>query len=783
MKISCNEIYYASNQKSALTGNDGFGVRTFTSGMDSALVASIARHFPGYQVNPERQLSLDDLIANPRVVYDYPPVYSFTRHTADDGTTLWVTSRTVYIASDYGFFLGGNAYSRVGSNYYTHAIITREVPDPRILAAMVADGTFVPRDYTMDPANAEMISLLTGEPALLPPREIELPAPPATVNPRCIPILNALLQAVINRATGTSAELTKIIIKAPAADTADIVSLLASMPAAMMPHMRFATNFMKGYGVPDDLDIIIVNEHNYLPLYEGNYITVDLMGQKSGNITPNYIADRAAEALERGNPDLARDIINFFLGLEHASKPDYKFLYNLYLAVNTPAPITLTEIDESFLSQLGGAPLTTPDRDKIARKISDAVNEALIYSEDPAMVNAAFNTMTLLSRQRDINVDLRPEARTRVTKLVMGVQSYIDRIVTDANADAIISMLARNDVAGDTDFFNAMHLLDNPTLWKKFLNFYYGGSAIPPQATDSVISAILGSKLNPIERERLIGQLFPAASSQRQLLDYLRAYPGRIPSMPVTVAALADSSRDEIFSTLIEASMGDVAVIKALGAPVRSFFSRRISESPDAGMRELMAFITRISPATFATLGDLDLFNSYLHHALNHPGPQVKATLQALASLNLPAGVMARHEVQLFSAILDLFDTKVPQYVNCNIMLVADKMNQSPEFFTRLFDRWLDSGATTDDFAVYVHDARNISAASIGTMVWVSWRKFINRPADREMWVSKILGSCKWDASARKSFIAECPDRELVQYINNEDKLTNRLIKRLKNLF
>lgn len=104
MKLTCDEIYFASNQKSALTGNDGFGVRTYTAGMDTSEVSLIARDcLPGYQVDPERQLSLADLEANPEVVLGYPAVYSFSSFASPSGQTLWVASRTVYIATDFGF--------------------------------------------------------------------------------------------------------------------------------------------------------------------------------------------------------------------------------------------------------------------------------------------------------------------------------------------------------------------------------------------------------------------------------------------------------------------------------------------------------------------------------------------------------------------------------------------------------------------------------------------------------------------------------------------------------
>ena len=782
MKLSCEEIYYASNQKSALTGNDGFGVRTFTAGMDTGLVSSIAsKCLPGYQVNPERQLGLEDIEADPRVVYKYPPAYTFSSFRGDDGSTRWIASRTVYIASDYGFFLDGSVYSRVGSNYYTHALVMDSLPVPSLFAVMTREGFFVPRDYSMRRDNAELSALLTGDAALLPPRVVDLPDTVSPVDPAFVNIVAGLMQAAVNRMTDKPDELKKIIIKAPAADIDKVMGAFAAMPASMMADMRFITNFMKGYGVPADHDIIVVNEYNYLPLYENNYVTVDLIGGTMKNVEPNPFITHAVEAYAAGNTARGREIVEFFLKIDHKSAPDYRFLYNLFLAVNTDDQIAVTEITRQFLTRVAGVSLSAADRSVIDRKMNEAVNHALIYSESPSEINGAINAVAAMRELVPGTLALTAAARTRVTKLVMGVHSYAANLVTPATIDMILAIIARGDVACDEDFYNALQQLDDPSLWERLLNFYYGDTY--RNHADAIISAILNSRMNPVTREQLIGRLFPVSANAPLLVEYMKTYPGRIPSLPVTLAAVAGASRQEIFSHLISASMDDAAVITALKPLIAKIFQGKMDQDALRGAKETLNFIGGLTPLALGRLGILhDLFSPLFHEAINRPGPQVRVVLEAMMSFPT---IFNDRDMSMLKGFIALYNGEVPQRVGLALFTTAVHMHVSDAYFTSIYDRWLDCGGTNDELMsiAFSTDSYPLSNGWIRQLVWVTWGKFIQHPAERDNRVSDIMNRLNWPDEERKKFAAECPDKELSKFILDSCKMSAKIARTFRNLF
>ncbi len=772
MKLTCDEIYFASNQKSALTGNDGFGVRTYTAGMDTSEVSLIARDcLPGYQVDPERQLSLADLEANPEVVLGYPAVYSFSSFASPSGQTLWVASRTVYIATDFGFFLDGNAYSRVGSNYFTHAIISATVPPPSLLSAMTQPGVFVPGNYEVRRDNAELRTLLTGEPELLPKREIDLPDAPAPVDPAFVRVAAGVLQAALNRAVGSKPELQKMIVKASSADVDKVVGVLAAMPASLMPHLRFITNFMKGYGVPEESDIIVVNEFNKLPLYENNYITVDLMAGTSVNIADNPFISAITDALAAGKMKLAGDMMEFFLGINHGAAADYRTQLATFKALQPDAEITVADISPELLAAT--SMMSPVQLSLFVSKVNEAINSALLSSQNPAELEEAIKAVALVRGKDPAMLSLSADARKRITKLIMGVNSYAGKILTPQNADTVLWIADRAEVASDAEFYNAVKQVSDPYIWEFMLSFYF--NADPEFALPDIVSAILASALPPTSREQLIARLFlPGASAA--MLSYLLAHPDSIRSLPVTVAAISKNSPDEIFSRLIEASGNNPDVIRMLGAPAARYFSDAISAQPDLGARKLLDFIARVTPTVYASMISAELFMPYLDYVCNYPSPAMRGLVDEIAAV---PGIPEAQKAAAVSAMLAGTD---PGYVDMSIMKMAHRQNLDPNRFQRVLTIWYDHGATSRDVVTLNAQAGPLSNEEIKAIVWVTWNRFANTPevADR---MNTILDNCKWNPESRLRFMAECPDKKLVAFLNDQNKFFSSLLRKVRNIF
>ena len=93
-QLSYQEIFYSSSEKGIFTGNAGFGVRTCTRGMDSIDVDKIVEACAtGYSVYNERILDMDRILANPDIVYDYPPVYLFRTVDLNNGSNYMLLFR------------------------------------------------------------------------------------------------------------------------------------------------------------------------------------------------------------------------------------------------------------------------------------------------------------------------------------------------------------------------------------------------------------------------------------------------------------------------------------------------------------------------------------------------------------------------------------------------------------------------------------------------------------------------------------------------------------------
>ncbi len=413
--------------------------------------------------------------------------------------------------------------------------------------------------------------------------------------------------------------------------------------------------------------------------------------------------------------------------------------------------------------------------------MNEAVNHALIYSENPSEINGAISAVAALRELAPGTLALTAAARTRVTKLVMGVHSYAASLVTPETVDTILAIIARGDVACDEDFYNALQQLDDPSLWERLLNFYYGDTY--RNHADAIISAILNSRMNPVTREQLIGRLFPVSTSAPVLIEYMKTYPGRIPSLPVTVAAVAGASRQEIFTQLISASMDDAAVITALKPVIAKTFQDRMDQDALRGAKETLNFIGGLNPAAIGRLGILhDLFSPLFHEAINRPGPQVRVILDAMAAFPT---IFNDNDMSLLKGFIALYNGEVPKHVGLALFTTAVHMHVSDAFFSSIYDRWLDCGGTNDELMAMAlsSDCYPLSNSWISTMVWVTWGKFIQHPAKRDSRVSDIMNRLNWPDEERKKFAAECPDKELSKFILDSCKMSAKIARTFRNLF
>ncbi len=49
--------------------------------------------------------------------------------------------------------------------------------------------------------------------------------------------------------------------------------------------------------------------------------------------------------------------------------------------------------------------------------------------------------------------------------------------------------------------------------------------------------------------------------------------------------------------------------------------------------------------------------------------------------------------------------------------------------------------------------------------------------------MNTILDNCKWNPESRLRFMAECPDKKLVAFLNDQNKFFSSLLRKVRNIF
>ena len=273
------ELIYASCQKSLVTGSAGFQVRTHTEGLDGDTIDAVVRsNLFGYPLPDDKRVSISQLRENPKIVCDYP--YTFIYKKIDTGQ--YVFSRTTYIGIDYGYFCEGSAM-RDGANYLTHVLIFDDEPPKDIFKLMLhnnyfGNSVFLPRDNTCSPNNEELTFLLTGDPQPMPQNSFDVGAP-LTDFDQMPDYMNEVMAGVgqlYHSRKYQPHENKCLIIKAPHSIADRIVATLKLfMSDELVKHLTFTTNYQRN-GLPEDVDMVFVNELYEGNLYEEEQICVDL---------------------------------------------------------------------------------------------------------------------------------------------------------------------------------------------------------------------------------------------------------------------------------------------------------------------------------------------------------------------------------------------------------------------------------------------------------------------------------------------------------------------------
>lgn len=289
--IKLQEIIECSSQQSILTGQAGFGIRTFTEGMDEKLARTICEQVNcAYEVDITHQVSIEEITHNAHVTQKYPRTLRYTAIKDDDDKLKYIVACSTYIGIDYGYFCQQESAQRAGTNYIADILVFDEQPTAKLINALLTQKIFLPIDNTCSPNNPELQALLTGKPSFLMTREITYddvcPKTPF-INEQTAFVAIALIQANSNRVKGKEKGLQNIVIQAEERKVSSILRDLSILPVELTDKLFFQTNYLQGYGMPRGYHMIFLNEYNKEEVYTDNYVYVDLDKKVFKNVDIN----------------------------------------------------------------------------------------------------------------------------------------------------------------------------------------------------------------------------------------------------------------------------------------------------------------------------------------------------------------------------------------------------------------------------------------------------------------------------------------------------------------
>ena len=406
-RINFNEIIECSSQQSILTGQAGFGIRTFTQGMDAEWVRSICEQVNcAYEVGIADQVTAEQIAQDANVIKKYPRTLKYTAVKDDEGKSWYVIACSTYIDIDYGFFCGINSARRVGSNYIANILVFEEQPTPSLFYTLLKERIFLPVNNTCDANNPELKELLTGEPRYLTPRTIQIEEPTLEaayqtmeINRQTALLAIALLQAKINQDLQKENCLQNVIIESEESQTPSILQDLGKLPAELVSDKYFQTNYLQGYGMPNGYRMVFLNEHNKEQVYIENYVYLNLRKKTKANEiegneknelsfstsknmteninTENYFFRKIIEAADTHRYDRFQAFINYLLQTKAKSDTDYKILYLLFIATKTDEYQELGTLNSDIYQEIRDAQLSEEEQQILTKSINNTLIHAI----------------------------------------------------------------------------------------------------------------------------------------------------------------------------------------------------------------------------------------------------------------------------------------------------------------------------------------------------------------------------------------------------------------------
>ena len=773
------EIFYASSERGIFSGDAGFGVRTCTKGMESMDVDTIVNACsPGYAVYNDRILDKDRILANPDIVYDYPPVYIFRIVTMNDGSKRYVFGRTIYIGVDYGFFKEINAYDRTGTNYLTHLMVFGEEPTPSLIGQLLFNSKYSPVNYSCAPNNEELKALLTGTPEYLPEQSvsIEEEGDVAKVSPDTSLFVQGLVQMLKNRTLQPDGNIPKkMYVKCPWKSVEACLGALSLFPRENIGDIQYITNYMQGYGIPDGYDIAFVNEYNETELYDSNYVTVDFFSGDNKNLQRNYILDKIELLMQQNDMLSAAQLIQFYLGLKEVPEEDYEFYYNIFTGAVSDLKITLADLTDTTVRKLPGLQLDEARSSKFWAKVNTALNEGLSSTQGKEFM-LAVDRVKEIGKYCPNKIQIQDNSINYVTNILFSGKGNFGKIANENNVSTLLQLVNKTLIPSEELFLKSLKESSNEKVWEASLPFYYEGQY---EGKNEILTAVFESSLSENDISLLVTTVFPMSKYADMLFDFFRSNPTTIQQAKSLVTSLVNHYGAKRYSEFIW--LGQIAPgLTAIVTPIISdYYQKEANADVKKGASELFGFLEEVGVERIGELNLWPVLKTIAKRYLHEPLPDIKSFLSKLEELKVPYQSYMQDEVV---ALDTLANQKIPDKVSTPFVKAAVKgYPDDKKYLEQVFSLWLRGNVSKEEVATFVSEnKKKLDDKHIEWLVETIWNcASPNVNSVRDSLILSVIDHYGWGRSRVEEYSHKCGNKDLEKFLLKSNGIFDKLFRKI----
>ena len=490
------QLVYCSSQKSIVTENPGFGIRTKSAGLTNAEAEDIVSAAKvNYAVPMEQRATRQLIEEHPQLDELYPPLYTYKKIQLSNGDIKYIVARTVYVGIDYGYFARIEGAHRDGANYIAHVLVFNEPIPPTVLLHAIQLGVFLPQNMVCSPENEDICSYLIGEPTVLTAGEIQVEEEPNhTLTEQIGWLITALLQAYKNQRTDEYAK--KIIYKSNQEQILQLLPIFGVLPKNLIKDVYFQINNMEAYNVPIDLNIQFINEKSQAQIASDYCITVDTLQKpiSTSNIEENFLFAQVHHCCEVEDFQMLETLIDMFCEFDFSQTIDYETAYNSMILARTSEPLLLESYTPKQLENILDTSLLPQDKTIIEKKINEAINGELAIPKDIKNYKKRIEIIDTLRNSHPNVLHLEATSGNRLMEVLFETEENDTLPSLEKYCDCLIYILEKADCSlpEEEKFLQVISKLHEKKSWLTFIKYYY--SEIPLASLLKIEECILQSK-------------------------------------------------------------------------------------------------------------------------------------------------------------------------------------------------------------------------------------------------------------------------------------------------